>query len=226
MTKEDTTGAAVLVLLLLAGGGAAFAATRKPSGVVIPGKPTVTPSAAPPDPKADGAALMKRANQKAAAGWASLFADSFASPLASAGLARWAGIESSGNPTAKSRLNERGLLQAGAQTVAEGGLTAEEFDALINPATSKQRHAAIAVKYADWLAQRASRHLAHPPADPVDLLWYAKLYHQRPVDVRDGQLSGVALDDARRLATAWANDAKAMHRLRAANVVAWGTATP
>jgi hypothetical protein len=219
-SKQDTAIGAVVLLLLLAGRKAL--ASTKPGAAPPPPKP-------PLDPKADGAALMKRANQAAAAAWAVTFAsvpDHPISPLSAAALARWAGIESSGKATNASRLNERGLLQAGPQTVEEGGLTAPEFDALIAPSTSKAQHAALAIKYADWLAKKAFTYVARPPVDPVEILWYAKLWHQRPVDVRDGGLTGDAIADARMLAQKWAADPKAMHRLRAANVVAWGTPTP
>lgn len=174
----------------------------------------------------DGAALMKRANQDKATAWASIFIDHPVSPLEAGALARWSGIEASGNPLAHSKLDERGLMQAGPQSVAEHELTQAQWDAILDPLTSKSDQASIAIAYVNALAKKAATHLSHDPADPVDRTWYAKLYHQRPVDVRDAHLTGDAHADARRLATEWANDAKAMHRLRAANVVAWGTPTP
>lgn len=222
VSKRDTAIAAGVALLIL-GGKKALASTSTLS----------KPGAAPPSPDADGAALMKRANQKAALAWASIFADHPVSPLVAGELARWAGLESSGNPLAQSRLNERGLMQAGAQTVAEGGLTPAEWDALIDPKTSKKAHADLAIAYVDWLARHAATHLLSDPIDPVDRVWYAKLYHQRPVDVRDvvGPLTKqLSTTNAHTIAAAlpavWGADAKAMHRLRAANVVAWGTPTP
>jgi hypothetical protein len=221
-SKQDTAIAAVVALLLFAGGRKVLAATKPGASAPPPPKPPI-------DPKADGAALLKRANQAAAAAWAVTFAsvpDHPISPLTAAALARWAGIESSGKATNASRLNERGLLQAGPQTVDEGGLTQSEFDALIAASTSRAQHAALAIKYADWLAQKAFTYVARPPVDPVEIIWYAKLWHQRPVDVRDSGLTGDAIADARMLALKWAADPKAMHRLRAANVVAWGTPTP
>ena len=111
-------------------------------------------------------------------------------------------------------------------------------------------------------AQKAFTYVARPPVDPVEIIWYAKLWHQRPVDVRDAELvppgpdgkpqlapsgqpagmTGDAMADARalveqhtmRLANARAlpnpaaadTEEKALHRLRAANVVAFGTGTP
>jgi hypothetical protein len=217
ISKRDTAIAAAVALLLI-GGKKAFASTG--------GKALA-------DPKADGDALMKRANQKAALAWASVFLELPVSLLTAAALARWAGIESSGNPLAKSRLNERGLMQAGAQSVAEGALTQAEWDALIDPKTAKADQAHLAAKYVDWLASRAAHFLASDPADPIDRIWYAKLYHQRPVDVRDvvgpltHQLSTTnAHTIAGALAATWATSAAHMHRLRAANVIAWGTPEP
>lgn len=180
----------------------------------------------------DGAALMKRANQPGATAWAVVFADlpgNVLSPLSAAALARWAGIESSGIPVGPknpSRLDERGLMQAGPASVVENELTQAEFDALKNPKTTRATQAVLAVKYVDALTNKAMTYVARPPKDPIDLIWYAKMWHQRPVDVRDGGMTGDAHADARRLAQQWAADPKAMHRLRAANVIAWGTPTP
>jgi hypothetical protein len=144
-----------------------------------------------------------------------------------AAMARWIGLESSGNALAKSRLNERGLMQAGAHTVAEGGLSSREWDALVNPATTRKQQAGLAMKYVAWLWERAKRYVEQAPETFVpDQIWYAKLWHQWPVDVRDGELHGPAVDMARELAGRWYGDAKRMHRLRAANVVAFGTPTP
>lgn len=217
LSKQDTTAAAIVGLLLLVGGKKAMAAAR-------PGGKTST--AAPPSPEADAAKLLERANQPNAHAWAVIFTDVPVSPLSAAALARWAGLESSGKATNRSRLDERGLMQAGPASVTDGELTQAEFDELISPATSKARHAQLAVKYVDALSNKAMTYVEHPPKDPVELIWYAKLWHQRPVDVRDAGLTGDAIADANMLALKWANDAKAMHRLRAANVVAWGTATP
>lgn len=216
MTKNDTI-AAVIVGLILLGGGAALAATSDDK------KRKQLPGGNPDD---DGRKLVARANQKQASAWASDFVGHPMDPLSAAALARWAGLESSGDPLAKSRLNERGLMQAGPQSVSEGEMTQAAWDAMSDPKTSRRDQADIAANYVDALVKKASTHLGHAPADPIDRIWYAKLYHQRPVDVRDSHLTGVALDDARRLATEWAGDPKAMHRLRAANVVAWGTPTP
>lgn len=211
-------------MLLLLGG-------KKPRGNVHAGGPTVKRAfddATSPDvdPVGDGLALMARAEQEAASKWAVLFMDHPVSPLTAQALARWAGIESSGDRNVVSSLNERGLMQVGPQTVEEGGMTAADWNRLVDPSVSNKDVAGIAVRYVDWLWQRASRHLTDAPKDPIDQVWYAKLYHQWPVDVRDGGFHGPALEMARELATRWADDAKRMHRLRAANVVAFGDPTP
>jgi hypothetical protein len=223
MNKDETAIAVGLGLLAL--GGAKALASKGPNKA-----PPV-----PLDPGADGAALVKRANQQQAQGWVADFTSDLGhviSPETAKALARWAGIESSGNPTAKSRLDERGLLQAGPSSVSEGLLTQGEWAALVDPKTSRAAHAALAIKYADGLAKKALTYVL-PAADPIDLLWYAKLWHQRPVDVRDvvgpltHQLStSNARTIAQALASTWTTDPKAMHRLRAANVVAFGTPNP
>jgi Transglycosylase SLT domain len=210
VSKQDTYVAVGLGLLLL-GGKRALAAAR--------------PSAAS-SPEDDGAHLVARANQAAALAWVTLFVDAGADPLLAAALARWAGIESSGNPYAVSRLGERGLFQAGPHTVEEGGLNAQEWGALTDRRTPREQLARLNAKYVIWLWHRAERYVEQPPTDPIDQVWYAKLYHQWPVDVRDGKLHGEALPMAHELATRWAGDAKRTHRLLAANVVAWGTPTP
>jgi hypothetical protein len=232
LNNDDATIIAIILAML----GAKKAAASS-SGSVRTGTPTIrrTPGAdaydddnlkPDADPVGDGLALMARAEQDAASNWAVLFMDHPVSPLTAAALARWAGIESSGNARVVSSLGERGLLQAGPQTVEEGGMPQADWDRLINPSTSNKEHAGIAVRYLDWLWQRAARHVTNPPKDPIDQVWYAKLYHQWPVDVRDGELHGPAIEMARELATRWAADARRMHRLRAANVVAFGTPTP
>ena len=210
ISKKDTAVAGGVLLLLLATKKALASTTKE------------TPKKADDD----GAKLLARATQANANRWVTLFVDHPVSPLTAAALARWAGIESSGNATAHSRLDERGLMQAGASTVAEGGMSATDWSRLINSATTNKEQVALAVHYVNWLFERAAKYIAQAPKDPVDQVWYAKLYHQRPVDVRDGKMHGAAADMARELAERWKGDAKAMHRLRAANVVAWGTSEP
>ena len=108
-------------------------------------------------------------------------------------------------------------------------LTDLEWSALLNPSTTNQQHAHMAMRQANWLWHRADPHIANPPdpvTDPISGIWYAYLEQQRPTDVRDGNLHGPALSMARELAQTWAGDAGKMHRLRAANVVAFGTPNP
>lgn len=217
MNKDETAISFGLALLMFAG-KKALASSGKP-----------VPKVAIPDPATDGALLLKRANQATA--WASTFADLPTSPLTAQALARWAGIESSGKPVNTSRLNERGLMQAGPQSVTEGLLTAAEWAALNSPSTARKEHARIAVKYVDGLANKAKTHVPGMGPDPVDRIWFAKLWHQWPVDVRNevGPLAkelgtSDALTLAHALAPKWAADPKRAHRLRAANVIAFGAA--
>lgn len=174
----------------------------------------------------DGQKLVARANQKAAQAWETIFQAQNATDRQSRELSRWAGIESSGDPTARSPLGERGLLQLGPAMMKDGALTPAEFDQLVNPGTTREEHARLNFKFVKWLVARAAKHVTNFPTDGSDQIWYAKLYHQRPVDVRDGHLHGPAALMARELAMRWASDAKAMHRLRAANVVAWNQPDP
>lgn len=173
-------------------------------------------------PVEDAAHLLARANQTHGASWATLFSDVPVSPLVAQALARWAMLESSGNPVAVSKLGERGLMQAGPQTVSEGGMSKATWDKLTSRSTSLAEQAQIAVSYVDWLWQRAARYIEAPPVDPVDQVWYAYLYHQRPVDVRDGHMHGPAAEMSIELASTWHADPHKLHRLMAANVVAWG----
>jgi hypothetical protein len=175
----------------------------------------------------DGAKLQARAAPSAGDKWYTLFVQQDVPQELARALVRWAGIESSGNPLAVSKKGERGLLQVTKTTaLTEGALTSAEWDALGNASTTGEEHARIAYKLANWLWQRAKKHVANAPEDYISAVWYAKLYHQRPVDVRDGKMHGPALLMSRELAERWKNDAKKMHRLRAANVVAFGVSEP
>lgn len=204
-----TTGDLIIAMLLFFGSkkGAAASATSK---------------AAASD---DGAKLLARANQAAALSWVPTFVQQDAPQQLAEALARWVGIESSGNPLAISSQGERGLLQVTHTTaLTEGALTPAQWEELRAPATTRAEHARIAMLLENWLWSRAKAHVANPPTDYISATWYAKLYHQRPVDVRDGKMHGPALPMAKELAVRWAGDAAAMHRLRAANVVAFGVA--
>lgn len=223
LTRNDSIFAVIVGLLML-GGKKAFAAMTSSH-----------------DDGSDGAKLLARANQQAALAWVPIFASvhveakgthpTISDAMAHA-YARWAGVESSGNPITSSRIDERGLMQVGPKlggpdTVPPPPAFGQaEWVALTDPETHPDEQAAMAIHYVDWLYGRALKYIADPPSDPVDQVWYAKLYHQRPVDLRDGKLHGPAIPMARELAKRWANDSKAMHRLRAANVVAFGVPTP
>jgi hypothetical protein len=227
-TKEDTA-IAVGVGLVLLGAGKAFASSSTSSSKKKGAK------SGDKSPEEDCANLQMRANQPTALAWVPYFMGAHAmhkgvpihitAPWAEA-LARWAGIESSGNPLITSRLDERGLMQAGPQSVSEGLMSQSDWVALTDPDTSHEQQADMAILYADAMYGKAKTHITDPPADPTDEIWYAKMWHQRPVDVRDGKFHGPARAMARELAARWANDPKAMHRLRAANMVAFGTCAP
>jgi len=209
-TTEELIGVVILF----------FLGSRKASASTSRGKS---------DPDADGADLVRRATQKTALDWLPLFENEGSGAEYGLALTRWAGIESSGNAHAVSTVGERGLFQLGAADQKEGALTDLEWSALLNPSTTNQQHAHMAMRQANWLWHRADPHIANPPdpvTDPISGIWYAYLEQQRPTDVRDGNLHGPALSMARELAQTWAGDAGKMHRLRAANVVAFGTPNP
>lgn len=222
LTKSDSAIAAAIGLILLAG-RKVFAASPDKTGNI------------------DGEKLIARANQPTALAWVPIFhsahiqvkghPEELSNELAQA-YARWAGIESSGIPTKPSRLDERGLFQVGpklggpATVPPPPAFEQSDWVALSDPDTTQEQHADMAIHYVDWLYGRALKYIADPPTDPIDQTWYAKLYHQRPADLKDGKLHGPAVPMARELAKRWSNDAKAMHRLRAANVVAFGVYNP
>ena len=207
-----------LALLLMGGRGKQKAGPKASSTSTAPKHP----NGAVATPIEDAAHLLKRANQPQALAWAAAFAD-FTSPPAALALARWAGLESSGNPNVRpTSLGERGLMQAGKDSVSEGVMSQVDWADMINPRTSREDQAAIAVRYVHQLWLRAARYIETPPVDPVDQIWYAYLYHQRPVDVRDSHMHGPAAEMSIELAADWHTDAHKLHRLMAANVVAWG----
>jgi hypothetical protein len=211
VTNDDLIGLAVTAFLWLKG--------KKASA-----------SEAKPAAADDGQKLVARANQAAAKAWVTLFKGQDVPPLLAEALARWAGIESSGNPLIPSKIGERGLLQIGAKSFADakkdGILTDADWAALSSPATTPAEHARLSYKIANWLWTRARKYVKNPPEDYISGVWYSKLYHQRPVNVRDGGMHGPAPLMALELADRWKTDPKKMHRLRAANVVAWGTPEP
>jgi hypothetical protein len=173
----------------------------------------------------DGQRLVARATTKQAMAWAPLFVVQGSPPMAADCLARWAGIESGGDPLARSSKGERGLFQCGA-VVAKMVYTQAEWDSLASPATTREEHARLALKLARWCWTRGFKYIKNPPSNPIDQVWYAKLYHQWPVDVKDGSMHGPAMLMARQLEGQWAGNPRQMHYLRAANVIAWAVPTP
>lgn len=179
----------------------------------------------------DGDKLQRRADQHMAIDWLALFLNEGAPHDEAEALVRWAALESSGDPHKVSTLGERGLFQLGAAAQKDGALTNTEWSALLNPATTNQQHAHMALRQANWLWHRAAAKITNPPdgvdapEDDISAMWYAYLQQQWPADVTKA-LHGPALPMARELATRWANDPKKMHRLRAANVVAFGVPNP
>lgn len=193
-------------------------------------------SAAPSDAKglvsrdhvASPIELVTRATQARAMAWAPDFIDVGETPAVADALSRWAGLESGGDPTAVSRLGERGLLQAGTQTVGEGGMTQADWDDYAQAGQLPNQVARISVSYATWLFKRAASHLGPipPNMDPTDMIWFAYQYHQRPKDFTQwGPLpANAAAASAYLLGRAHLNnDAALAKRVAASNVVAFGT---
>lgn len=194
-----------------------FFLLRKKGGSGGSGKSKVTISSP--------AHLLSRATQHSAMAWAPYFQDVGEIPAVADALSRWAGIESSGEPTI-STLGERGILQAGKQTVSEGGMSQADWDELGGNDILPNEQARIGAHYWRWLFTRAATHLGAPPTDPIDQVWFAYQYHQRPKDFTQwGQLPSVAA-----LASAYLlgrghtnNDDELLKRVTASNIVAWGT---
>ena len=185
-------------------------------------------SAARTDAATDGAVLQARANQPSAAKWGVYFRNQGLPSLVADALVRWTGIESAGFPTRPSAIGELGLLQCQQATALQvgGPYNAAEWAALGSAATTNEEQTRLAIKLYQWCWKRAKRLITNPPDGLLDTVWYAKLYHQRPKDVKDGHLHGPAKMMARELAVSWRNDAQKMHYLRAANVVAFGVPAP
>lgn len=203
--STDIVLLALAVGVLLLGGGSDYAALppRKENDVE------------------DALVLQKRA--ATGARWQRIFESLGVAPALAAGLARWVGIESGGNPRAVSRLGERGLLQA-LPTTRKAFFSDEEWAELANPQTSDERHASLALKEFSWLATQAGKMVRDLPdiSDP-GILFFAKMYHQRPKDLQDVKLSGPAAAANASLALLWGAKApNSDHRRKAAAVVAWG----
>lgn len=175
---------------------------------------------------ASPAELLQRATQPRAMAWVPYFVDVGESPAVADALARWAGIESGGDPRSVSVLNERGLLQVGAQTQSEGGISAADWAELVNPDTLPNTDARIASHYWRWLLSRAIKHLPVAPLDGVDSVWFAYAYHQRPKDFTEwGTLPPNAASAAAYLLQHTGGNPQLAKRVAANNVVAFGTPT-
>ena len=167
--------------------------------------------------------LVPRANQKLAKDWHPILVRAGAHPDLALGLTRWIGIESSGRPLAVSKLGERGLLQISPAT-AKLALTDKEWAALANTHTTPEEHARIAIKQFAFHAKKALG-LDYVKRPPVDALWWAKVHHAWPADLKRTALR----PDAKLAATvAGQNITTDRERLRlaASNVVAFGTPDP
>lgn len=169
------------------------------------------------------AKLQARANQPAAAAWIPDLVAAGASPGLAAALARWIGIESSGNPSKPSSKGEYGLLQIMPATAKEA-LTPGEWLQLKDPTTSRADQARIALKQLNWHTAKAKKWVSPWPTDTA--IFYVKLHHARPADLTSVKMTGNPLADSRALIAKWKNDPAALLRLAAASVVAWNTVTP
>jgi hypothetical protein len=174
--------------------------------------------------------LQTRANQQQALDWIPDLEKAGASPDLARALARWIGIESSGypagNPKSISKLGERGLLQISPATAKEA-LTAGEWQALGDPATTRAMQTQIALKQYKWHRERAKKWVKTWPGDDTfDSVFYAKMHHQRPKDLSDFKPVGTAAKDSRAMGAKWTSDPAALQRIAAANVVTWGSVTP
>jgi hypothetical protein len=166
-------------------------------------------------------ALLKRATSRRALEWVNDLRAHGASPAEAAGIARWIGIESGGNPTAESRIGERGLLQATRTTALKDGLfTPAEWDALISPGTSRAEHARLALKQYRWHVERARKWVVNPPpvSDVASWLAYAKMHHSRPCDLQFDRVHGPADKMIADLAARY--QGKYPHRIKRLNVAA------
>jgi len=178
---------------------------------------------------ADDSDLLRRAVLPAARAWFNDFtSQGILAPVANA-LTRWAGIESSGNPLATSKLGERGLLQCG-EAVGKVVYSPTEWAALISPETTRSEHVRLAIKLFVWLSTQAAKYVSDWPSEPLDRVFYAKMLHQWPADfhgAKSQHMHGPAIAMARELAARWQGSApKSFHRLHAASVVAFGVLNP
>jgi hypothetical protein len=198
------------------------AAPKKPGTPTEPGKSV--PIVQPALPFGPTSKYVARANQQRAKDWIPALVKAGAPAEIAERLARWIGLESSGNPLALSRIGERGLLQSTKTTALKDKLfTPREWEELQSPATTRERHAALALKQYAFHVRRAKVRIANPPPPASsDWVWYAKLDHTRPVDLKEAKPHGAALPMARDLQSRWAADPARLQRLAMANVIAFG----
>lgn len=216
---------AIAVYLISRSRKAGATEQKKIPASALPGK-AATMQKAPPG------TYVLRANQPAALAWVPVFERAGASPAIAQGLARWAGIESSGNPRAKSKLNEVGLLQVSPATAKEI-FTNDEYLRLSSPLTNNEEHARLALKQFSHHLKRVGTY-AKVPDDPESQLFYAKLHHQRPVMVKEAWAKAKALSStgwpqarlAARLAGPTLTADFQRNYLKAASVVGWGSESP
>jgi hypothetical protein len=190
-----------------------------------PGKPTEPGKSVPIYGPADK--YVARANQQRAKDWIPDLVRAGAPPEIAERLARWIGLESSGNPLALSRIGERGLLQSTKTTALQGKLfTPGEWAELQSPNTTRARHAALALKQYVFHARRAALRVTNrPAADSHDWVFYSKMDHTRPVDLQEAKPHGAAASMARDLQTRWASDPAKLQRLAMASVVGFNKST-
>jgi len=105
--------------------------------------------------------LMQRARSGAV--WSSRMAKLLGSEAAGAAAARWIGMESGGNPRVVSPLKERGLAQLAPVSIADLGFTNAEYEAMIDPKTSDDKHAEFAARVI-WMEIVKSTKSAGTPA--------------------------------------------------------------
>jgi len=175
----------------------------------------------------DNAQLMTRATQPRAAAWAADFEAAGAGPALAAALSRWTGIESGGNPNSHSVLDERGLLQVGPRDHGPGkAVTDAEWEALLDPETPRATHADIALHAWQWYAKEAEKFVKGMPPEPIDRIFYAKLRHQRPLDLKHWRMHGPARLMSMSQEGKLRGQPKTLHRLHAANIIAFGDVSP
>lgn len=228
MTDEEMLILGVGALLYFKGkGGAAVTPKQLPptSTKTAPTTKTTAPAKSPTTTNKRLAGLRGRAYQKAAQDWIPVLERLGATSEEAAGLARWIGIESSGNPLARSQIGERGLLQCTEATRKLVPFTDSEWNMMASAATSRETHARLALKQYAFHVNRAKIG-GGPPARPArDALWYAKAHHMRPADLR-GTTARPSADMAAQFAAGRAKTDREILRLATANMVAFGTIEP